>query len=83
MKEYVKEYAKKQSINTKITNLKVRNILYLLTEDVNRVASSTNGNKRIQWIDSIETYTNETSKNLVFEKEKIKCSNIIKQYKND
>ena len=48
LKEYVKEYVKKQSINTKITNLKVRNILYLLTEEVNRVASSTNGNKRIQ-----------------------------------
>ena len=32
-------------------------------------------------IDSIETYAYGTSKNLVSEKEEIKCSNIIKRYK--
>ena len=35
----------------------------------------------MQSIDSIETYAYGTSKDLVIEKEKIKCSNIIKQYK--
>ena len=29
----------------------------------------------------IETYANATSKDLVSEKEEIKCKNIIKQYK--
>ena len=38
---------------------------------------------RIQSIDSIETYAYGTSKDLVSEKEVIKCNNIIKQYKND
>ena len=35
----------------------------------------------MQSIDSIETYAYRTSKLLVREKEEIKCSNIIKQYK--
>ena len=34
-------------------------------------------------IDSIETYAYGTSKDLVSDKEEIKGSNIIKQYKND
>ena len=34
-------------------------------------------------IDSIETYAYETDKDLVNEKEGIKCDDIIKQYRND
>ena len=37
----------------------------------------------MQSIDSTETYAYETSKDLVSEKELIKCNNIIKRYKND
>ena len=37
----------------------------------------------MQSIDSIETYAYGTSKDLVSEKNVIKCDNIIKQYKND
>ena len=35
----------------------------------------------MEWIDLIETYAYGTSKDLVREKEKIKCDNIIKRYK--
>ena len=35
----------------------------------------------MQSIDSIETYAYGTSKDIVSEKDKIKCSNIIKRYK--
>ena len=35
----------------------------------------------MQSIDSIETYAYGTSKDLVGEKEEIKCSNMIKRYK--
>ena len=35
----------------------------------------------MQSIDSIQTYTYVTSKDLVSEKEVIKCNNIIKRYK--
>ena len=37
----------------------------------------------MQSTDSIETCAYGTSKNLVSEKEGIKCDNIIKRYKND
>ena len=37
----------------------------------------------MQWIDSIETYAYGTSKNLVSQKQDIKCSNIIKRSEND
>ena len=36
----------------------------------------------MQSTDSIETYAHRTGKDLVCMKEEIKCSNIIKQYKN-
>ena len=35
----------------------------------------------MQSIDSTETYAYRTSKDLVSEKEEIKCSNIMKRYK--
>ena len=44
---------------------------------------SVNDDKKLQTIDSIETYAYGTSKDLVCKKEKIKIKNIIKQYKND
>ena len=37
----------------------------------------------MQSVDSIVTYAYGASKDLVSEKEEIKCNNIIKQYKND
>ena len=36
----------------------------------------------MQSVDSIETYGYGRSKGLICKKEKIKCNNIIKQYKN-
>ena len=44
---------------------------------------SSNDDKRMQSNNSIETYAYGTSKNLVSEKEVIKCNNIITRYKND
>ena len=53
------------------------------TEKINKIALNSNDDKRIQSLDSIETYEYGTSKDLVSEKEDIKCNNVIKQYKND
>ena len=33
-------------------------------------------------IDSIETYVHGTSEDIVYKKEKIKCNNIVKEYKS-
>ena len=43
---------------------------------------SSNDDKRMESIDSIETYGYGTSKDLVSDKEEIKSNNIIKRYKN-
>ena len=55
----------------------------VFTEEINKIALSSNDNKRMQSIDLIEAFPYETSKDLVSEKEEIKCNNIIKRYKND
>ena len=52
--------------------------LNVFTEENNNIALSSNNHKRIQSIDSIETYAYGTSQDLVSEKEEIKCNNIIK-----
>ena len=51
-------------------------------EEINKIALSSNDNKRTQSIYSIEIYAHGTSKDLVCKKEEIKCNNIKKQYKN-
>ena len=55
----------------------------VFTEEINKIALSSNNDKRMQSIYSIETNACGTSKDLVIEKEEIKCNNIIKKYKND
>ena len=47
-------------------------------EEIKKTALSSNDDKRMQSIDSIETYEYGTSKDLESEKEEIKCNNIIK-----
>ena len=48
---------------------------------MSKIVLSSNDNKRMQLIDSIETYAYGTSKDLENEKEEIKCKNLIKRYK--
>ena len=50
----------------------------VFTEGINKIVLCSNDDKRMQSIDSIETYACRTSKDLVTEKEEIKCNNITK-----
>ena len=54
----------------------------VFTEEINKIALSSNDDKGIQSIDLIEIYTYRMNENLVCKREKIKCNNITKQYKN-
>ena len=49
------------------------------TEEINKIALSSNDDKRMQSIVSIDTYVHATRKDLVSEREMIKCNNIIKR----
>ena len=53
----------------------------MFTEEINKIAFNSNDYKRMQSIDLIETYAYGTTKDLVSDKEEIKCNNIIKRYK--
>ena len=52
----------------------------VFTEEINEIVLSSNDAKRMQSIDSLETHAYGTSKDLVSQKEEIKCNNIIKRY---
>ena len=54
---------------------------FVFTEVINKIALSSNDDRIMQSISSIEKYTYGKSKYLICKKEKIKCNNIIKQYK--
>ena len=53
----------------------------VFTEDITKIALSSNDDKRMQSVDSIETYAYGKIKDLVSEKEEIKYRNIINQNK--
>ena len=55
--------------------------LNVFTTETNKTVLSSNDDKRIQSIDSVETYAFGTSKDIVCQKEEIKCNNIIRQYR--
>ena len=53
----------------------------VFTEEINKIALSSNDDKITQSIDWIETYAYGKNTNLVCKAEEIKCNNTIKQYK--
>ena len=54
-----------------------------MTEDIAKIALSSNDDKIVKSTDSTETYAYGRSKDLVSDKEEIKCNNITKWHKND
>ena len=55
----------------------------VFTEEINKITVSSNDDERMQSIDLIKTYAYGINKNIVSEKEEIKCNNITKQCKTD
>ena len=53
----------------------------VITEEIDKITLSSNDDKRMQSAESIETYVYGTSKDVVTEKEEIKCNNVTKRYK--
>ena len=57
--------------------------MFLLKKLMKKIALSSNDDKRMQSIELVETYAYGTSKDLINEKEEIKCNSIIKPCKSD
>ena len=53
----------------------------VFTEEINTRVLTSNDDKIMQSIDSIEKYLYGTSKDVVSEKEKVKCNSMMKRYK--
>ena len=53
----------------------------VFAEEINKISLTSYDDKRMQSIDSIETYAYGTRKDLLSEKEETKCNNKIKRYK--
>ena len=51
----------------------------VFTEKISKIALTSNDDIRMQSIDLIETYAYGTSKDLVRDKEEIKCNNTIQK----
>ena len=81
IKENHKEFIKNNKSILKIQQRFKSERHNVFTEEINKIALSSNDDKRMQSIDLIETYAYGTRKDLVNDKEEIKCNNIIKQYK--
>ena len=79
-------HVKKDSVNKNKVILKTQKKKSekhnVFTEEINRIALSSNDDKRMQSIYSIKTYAYRMSKDLVYKKEEVKYNNIVKQYKN-
>ena len=55
----------------------------VFTEETNKIALSSNDDKRMRSIDLIGTYAYGTNRDLVSENEEIRCDNIMINPKND
>ena len=66
------------------TQQKLRSKMYnVFTKEISKIALNANDYERMKSIYSLETYAFGLSKDLVSEKDEIKCNNIINRYKND
>ena len=63
------------------THQRFKSERHVFTKEISKIALSSNDDKRMQSIDSIEADAYGMSKDLVSEKEEIKWNNIVKLYK--
>ena len=61
--------------------MKVKSIMVLLKKLIRLRLTSNDDEERMQSIDLIKAYEYGTNKDLVIEKEEIKCKNIVNWYK--
>ena len=75
-KKYYKEFIRNNKLLIKTQQIFKSERCNVSTEQITKIALSSNDDKRMESIDSIETYGYRTSKDLVSEKEEIKYNKI-------
>ena len=82
LKDNQKEVIKNNKLILK-TQQRFRSEKYnVFTEEIDKISLSSNDDKRMHSIESIEIYAYGINKDLVCKKEEIKCNKIIKLYNN-
>ena len=76
-----KEFIKNRLILRKQQSFKSEKF-NVFTEEIKKIAPGSNDNKRIQLINSVEIYAHGIGNYVIWQKEKIKHINIMKQYQN-
>ena len=74
-----KEFIKNNKLTLKVQQRFKRESYNGFTKKINKIALISNSDKRMQSINSIETYAYGMSKDVLSKKEEIKCNNITKQ----
>ena len=77
-----KEIIKNNRLILKAQQRFISEMRSIFTDETNKIVLSSNDDRRMQSIDSIETYAYGINKDLVRKKKEIKCNSIIKQYTN-
>ena len=81
LRENHKEFLKNSRIILRL-QLRFKSEKYnVYTTEINKITLSANDDKKIQLLDSIETYAYGTNKNILLKNEKIKHNSIIKNTK--
>ena len=83
LEKYKIEFIKNNKLTSKTQERFESEWHNVFTEEINKIALSSNVDERMQSVGLRERYACDTSKNLVSEKDEIKCNNIIKRYKNN
>ena len=81
LKDDKKEFIKNRLILRKQQSFKSEKF-NVFTEEIKKIAPGSNDNKRIQLINSVEIYAHGIGNYVIWQKEKIKHINIMKQYQN-
>ena len=79
LKDDQKEFIKNEKLMFKTQHI-FRNEKQFFTEEISETILSSNNDTKMPSIDLVETYAYGMNKDLVYQKEEIKCNNIMKQY---
>ena len=83
LKKMIKKFMKNNKLVIKTQQRFKSERHHVFTKEINKIVFISNGDKRMQSTELVETHAYGTKKDLASKKEEIKCNSTIKRYKND